>query len=139
MLFAYLIITMLKRTPLKPKKFYTIKKSPLKAKKNYILKKTELKIQNEKAKEKWEEARNKCLERDHNKCVVCGKPATQVHHIHLRSKRKDLLYFLPNLVAVCDKHHIHSGNDRYELQCQIIAMALHMTVEDLLKYAEEGK
>lgn len=147
MLFTYLIITMLKRTPLKPKKFYTLKKSPIKVKKNYILKKTELKKpedyklkkQNDKAKEKWEEARTKCLERDHNKCVVCGKPATQVHHIHLRSKRKDLLYFLPNLVAVCDKHHFHRGSENYELQCQVIAIALHMTVENLLKYAKGEK
>lgn len=147
MLFTYLIITMLKKTPLKAKKFYTLKKSPLKVKKNYSLKKTqlkkpedyELKKQSDKAKEKWEEARQKCLERDHNKCIVCGKLATQVHHIHLRSKRKDLLYFLPNLCSLCDKHHFHQGSDRYELQCQVIAIALHMSVEDLLKYAEGEK
>ena len=145
MLFTYLIITMLKRTPLKPKKFYTLKKSPIKVKKNYILKKTELKKpedsklqkQNDKAKEKWEEARKICIERYKGKCAICGKSGNQVHHIHLRSKRKDLLYNQNNLILLCDKHHMHSGSDRYELQCQIIAIALHITVEELLKKAEQ--
>ena len=145
MLFTYLIITMLKRTQLKPKKFYTLKKSPLKAKKSYTLKKTELKKpedyklkkQNDKAKEKWEEARKICIERYKGKCAICGKSGNQVHHIHLRSKRKDLLYNQNNLILLCDKHHMHSGSDRYELQCQIIAIALHITVEELLKKAEQ--
>ena len=145
MLFTYLIITMLKRTPLKPKKFYTLKKSPIKVKKNYTLKKTELKKpedyklkkQNDKAKEKWEEARQICINKYKGRCIVCGKKGTQVHHIHLRSKRKDLLYNQNNLVLVCDKHHIHSGNDRYELQCELIAMAFHISVEELLKRAEQ--
>ena len=137
---------MLKRTPLKPKKFYSLKKSPIKVKKIYILKKTqskkaedyELKKQNEKAKEKWEEARQKCLERDKNKCQICGKLATQVHHIHLRSKRKDLLYTLSNLISLCDKHHFHKGSDNYDLQCQVIAMKKGITVDELLKQAEKG-
>lgn len=136
---------MLKRTPLKPKKFYTLKKSPIKVKKTYTLKKTELKKpedyelkkQNDKAKEKWEEARKICIERYKGKCAICGKPGNQVHHIHLRSKRKDLLYNQNNLILLCDKHHMHSGSDRYELQCEIIAMALHITVEELLKKAEQ--
>lgn len=136
---------MLKKTPLKPKKFYTLKKSPLKAKKTYTLKKTELKKpedyelkkQNDKAKEKWEEARKICIERYKGKCVICGKPGNQVHHIHLRSKRKDLLYNQNNLILLCDKHHFHKAMDGYKLQCEIIAMALHITVEELLKKAEQ--
>lgn len=136
----------MKKTPLKPKKFYTLKRTPLKAKSGYILKKTqlkpsenyELKKQNDKAKERWEEARNECLKRDNNKCIICGKPATQVHHIHLRSKRKDLLYTLSNLCSLCDKHHFHKGTEKYELQCEIIAMAKHMSIEELLKFAEGG-
>lgn len=146
MVFTYLNYKMLKRTSLKPKKFYTLKKSPLKAKKSYTLKKTELKKpedyelkkQNVKAKEKWEEARQKCLERDHYKCQICGKPATQVHHIHLRSKRKDLLYTLSNLISLCDKHHFHRGSDNYDLQCQVIAMKKGISVEELLNQAEKG-
>ena len=144
MLFTYLIIKMLKRTPLKPKKFYTLKKSPLKVKK-VALKKTELKKsedyelkkQNDKAKEKWEEARNICIKRYNGRCAVCGKKGTQVHHIHLRSKRKDLLYNQNNLILLCDKHHFHRGTDNYKLQCEVIAIALHITIEELLKRAEQ--
>lgn len=136
---------MLKRTPLKPRKFYTLKKSPLKAKKTYTLKKTELKKpedyelkkQNDKAKEKWEEARQICIKRYNSKCAICGKKGTQVHHIHLRSRRKDLLYNQNNLILLCDKHHFHQGTDGYKLQCEIIAIALHVSVEELLKQAEQ--
>lgn len=145
MLFTYLINIMLKRTPLKPKKFYTLKKSPLKVKKSYTLKKTELKKpedyelkkQNDRAKEKWEEARNKCIKRDKGKCQICSKPGTQVHHIHLRSKRKDLLYNLNNLILLCDKHHFHQGMEKYNLQCELIATSKHISVEELLKQAEQ--
>ena len=132
MLFTYLIITMLKRTPIKVKKNYILKKTELKKPEDYKLKK-----QNDKAKEKWEEARKICIERYKGKCAICGKSGNQVHHIHLRSKRKDLLYNQNNLILLCDKHHMHSGSDRYELQCQIIAIALHITVEELLKKAEQ--
>ena len=126
----------MKRTPLKPKKFYALKKTPLKVKSS-LLKKTELKKQNDKAREDWEEARQRCIERDKGKCQICGKPGTQVHHIHLRSKRRDLLLNLNNLILLCDKHHFHQGTDRYALQCEVIAMAKHISVEELLKQAEK--
>lgn len=142
---------MLKRSVLKPKKKYTLKKTALKAGKNYTglkkttilknnnieLKKTELSKQNEKAKQKWEEVRKAILKRDNNKCIVCKKPATQVHHIHLRSKRKDLLYSEKNLVSLCDKCHAHRGTDNLEWVNRRIALALHMTLEELLLYAEK--
>ena len=85
----------MKKTPLK-KTNSKLKKMPLKTcskklKVSSSLGKVELKKQNEKAKARWEEVRNQVLMRDNYKCVVCGRPATQVHHIHLRSKRKDLL------------------------------------------------
>lgn len=135
---------MLKRTPLKPKKIYTLKKSPLKSKK-VSLKKTplkpaegyELKKQNEKKKEAWEKARDICIKRYKGRCRVCGKKGTQVHHIHLRSKRPDLLLNQNNLILLCDHCHFHGGSDKYELQCQVIANALHITVEELLKRAEQ--
>ena len=96
----------------------------------------ELKKQNDKAKEKWQEVRQKVLERDGGKCVVCGKPATQVHHIHLRSKRRDLVFEINNLVSLCDKHHNHISTDGlYEVN-ERIARAKHITVDELLKFAE---
>lgn len=141
---------MLKRSVLKPKKKYTLKKTKLGAGKCYTglkkistlksenteLKKTELAKQNEKAKQRWEEVRQKALIRDNHKCIVCKKPATQVHHIHLRSKRKDLLYSEKNLVSLCDKCHAHQSTDNLELVNRRIALALHMTLDELLRYAE---
>ena len=120
---------MLRRTPLKAKKV-SLKKTALR-KGNHVLKK-----QSDEAKEKWEEARKKALIRDNHKCIVCGKPATQVHHIHLRSQRKDLLYELNNLVSLCDIHHFHSAYELYKEQTVLIAKAKDISVEELLKLAE---
>ena len=104
-----------------------------------LSKETELKKQNEKSKEKWEKVRNQVLERDNYKCVVCGKPATQVHHIHLRSKRKDLMYEMNNLVSLCSHDHMHCSTDGLEEVNKRIAKALHITLEELLKFAETKK
>lgn len=151
----------MKKTPLKANKV-SLKKSPLKAKvkglkfnnkslvkssclkkgnsilsnDNNELQKTELKKQNEKAKAKWLTVREEVLKRDNHKCVVCGKHATQVHHIHLRSKRKDLIYETNNLVSLCDKHHDHQSVDGLYKVNERIARAKHMTVEELLRFAE---
>lgn len=141
---------MLKRSVLKPKKKYTLKKTKLGAGKSYTglkktstlksgnteLKKTELAKQNEKAKQRWEEVRQKVLARDNHKCVVCKKPATQVHHIHLRSKRKDLMYNMNNLVSLCSHDHGHQSTEGLEKVNIRIAKALHMTLEELLQFAE---
>lgn len=139
---------MLRKTPLKAKKV-SLKKTPLKAgngflrsnsslnKTSTLKAKTPLKKQNEEAKRKWEEIRQKVLERDKYKCIVCGKPATQVHHIHLRSKRRDLLYEMNNLVAICDEHHQHSSTEGLEKVNKRIAQALHLTLEELLAFAEK--
>lgn len=130
----------MKKTPLK-KGSLKLKKIPLKAfskglKVSSSLIKTELKKQNEKAKAKWEEIRAQVLERDNYKCVICRKPATQVHHIHLRSKRKDLLYEMNNLVSLCDKHHDHTSEDGIERVNRRIAEVKHMSLEELLLLAE---
>ena len=130
----------MKKTPLKKGNF-KLKKTPLKVyskelKVTHLSGKVELKKQNEKAKTRWEEARNKVLIRDNYKCVVCGKPATQVHHIHLRSQRKDLLYEMDNLVSLCDKHHDHQSSDGLERVNRRIAEARHITLEQLLRFAE---
>lgn len=107
-------------------------------KKTCTLKATKsLNKQSSKAKEAWQIAREKCLKRDNYKCIICGRIATQVHHIHLRSKRHDLLYNLNNLVSLCDRCHFHQGSLRYKEQTEIIARKLNLTVEELFKYAEQ--
>lgn len=136
---------MLRRTPLKSKKQTGLKRTPLnrgnKSLKNKgisLKKNMPLKKQSDDAREKWAEARQKCIERDMGRCQVCGKPGTQVHHIHLRSKRRDLLYYLPNLILLCDEHHFHSGSVKYLEQTQLIAASKYITVEQLLEEAESG-
>ncbi len=135
---------MLKRTALKSKKKITLRKTPLQIKVSYKglkhtqseLKKTELVKQNIKAKKHWEKIREQCLRRDNYKCIICKKPATQVHHIHLRSKRKDLIYVLNNLCSLCDKHHFHQGMEKYFEQTKLIADSKHISIEELLQFAE---
>lgn len=112
------------------------KTTDLQNKETNLAKNTELKKQNDKSKAKWEKVRNQVLERDNYKCVVCGKSATQVHHIHLRSKRKDLIYEINNLVSLCDRHHSHQSTEGLEQVNRRIAEAKHITVEELLKFAE---
>lgn len=139
---------MLKRTPLRPKKNYTLKRTPLKVKsaglkrsplkaKPSQLKRTPLKKQNEQYKKDWEEARKKRLEIDGEKCVVCKKKATQVHHIHLRSRRPDLILNQNNLRSLCNKHHFHIGSEKYQEQCELLARVEHITVEELLDKAQQ--
>lgn len=103
---------------------------------NKLLKRTELKKQNDKAKENWEKVREIVLQRDNYRCKICGKKATQVHHIHLRSKRRDLLYNINNLISLCDKCHFHRGSEKYFEQTKLIAYSMNMDIDDLLKYAE---
>lgn len=135
---------MLKRSILRPKKNYTLKKTPLKKgdyklKSSSVLKKndTPLKKQSDKAKELWEKVRAEIIKRDNGKCQLCGKPGTQVHHILLRSKRKDLLYSKNNLICLCDKCHNHTGTIGYMALSYRIAAKRGITVEELFKQAEK--
>lgn len=128
-------VSNLKKSPLKIKNYNGLKKTPIKQTANKLAVNTPMKKQSDSAKERWEEARKKCIARD-KVCRICGRPITQVHHIHLRSKRKDLLYHLNNLIGLCDKHHFHKGSEKYFEQCKIIADSKNMTVEELLTFAE---
>lgn len=101
-----------------------------------LKKTTAIRKQNIDSKARWEEIRQKALSRDNFRCIVCGKPATQVHHIHLRSKRKDLIYNLNNLVCLCSKHHFHQSACRYNEQTELIARVKHMNINELLQFAE---
>lgn len=51
------------------------------------------------------EARNACLERDNYKCVFCGYPADDAHHLLERRLWEDGGYYVDNLISVCEKHH----------------------------------
>jgi hypothetical protein len=57
----------------------------------------------------WGYIRQKALKRDGGKCVKCGKPASQVHHIIPVKINPKLEFELSNLESVCDEHHKHDG------------------------------
>lgn len=46
------------------------------------------------------------FERDGGKCVICGKPAADAHHILERRLFDDGGYYLDNGASVCAEHHI---------------------------------
>jgi len=43
--------------------------------------------------------------RDHNRCQVCGREATSLHHILFRSQAPSRKNDEPNLVSLCSDHH----------------------------------
>lgn len=54
----------------------------------------------------WKELREKALERDGYKCVLCGSDQNlQVHHVFLRKFHKELQGDIDNLVSLCTRDH----------------------------------
>lgn len=60
----------------------------------------------------WWSIRKKVLERDNYKCVKCGQPAQEVHHLIPLSKGGTTT--LSNLISLCkdchDRQHFHLRN-----------------------------
>ena len=50
--------------------------------------------------------RESVFSRDNNKCVFCGKPAKDAHHILERRLWDDGGYYLDNGASGCEEHHI---------------------------------
>lgn len=50
--------------------------------------------------------RNQVFKRDKYKCVFCGEPAQDAHHIIERRLWEDGGYFVDNGVSVCQEHHL---------------------------------
>lgn len=48
------------------------------------------------------------FKRDNHKCVVCGAPAIDAHHILERRLWSDGGYYLENGSSLCEKHHIEA-------------------------------
>jgi hypothetical protein len=52
-----------------------------------------------------EEFKRQVFARDRNKCVVCGAPAVDAHHLMDRKLWEDGGYYLDNGVSLCEGHH----------------------------------
>lgn len=55
-------------------------------------------------------------EQDFIPCEICSSKSTEIHHVHARSKRKDLLNDINNLMAVCRKCHEKYGDKKQWLE-----------------------
>jgi len=62
--------------------------------------------------------RNGVFERDSHKCVICGAPAKDAHHIIERRLFANGGYFLDNGASLCEKHHLEA--EMTTLECQIL-------------------
>jgi len=65
-----------------------------------------------------DEFRAAVFERDRHKCVICGKPAKDAHHIIERRLFGDGGYYLNNGVSLCEVHHIEA--EQTTLSCDEI-------------------
>lgn len=65
--------------------------------------------------------RNGVFARDGHKCVVCGEPAQDAHHIIERRLWPDGGYYLDNGASLCGTHHIDA--ERTVLSCDSIREA----------------
>jgi hypothetical protein len=65
--------------------------------------------------------RNSVFERDSHKCVICGAPAVDAHHIIERRLFPDGGYYLNNGASLCEKHHLLAEST--ELSCDDIRKA----------------
>lgn len=62
--------------------------------------------------------RNSVFERDGHKCIICGSPARDAHHIIERRLFTDGGYYLNNGASLCESHHIMA--EQTLLSCQEI-------------------
>ena len=69
--------------------------------------------------------RNGVFERDNHKCVICGDPAKDAHHIIERRLFKNGGYFLDNGASLCEKHHIEA--EMTTLECEDIRKACNIS------------
>jgi len=65
-----------------------------------------------------DEFRKQVFERDNYKCVICGKPAKDAHHIIERRLFADGGYYLDNGASLCEQHHIEA--EMTKLSCEFI-------------------
>lgn len=72
-----------------------------------------------------EQFRNQVFQRDNFKCVICGSPAQDAHHIVERRLFPDGGYYLNNGASLCGVHHLQAEST--ELSCEQIREAAGIT------------
>jgi hypothetical protein len=139
----------MKRTPLKPKKIYTLKRTPLKPGKNYKgLKKVSLKKSTssivktvEKPKYEdldkyinahdWKKVRSIGLDvfaelvklRVKYKCEICKKPGSDAHHWYYTKAHNSMTDIMPlNGICLCRKCHIKAHENFEEFKKKVLEL-----------------
>jgi hypothetical protein len=69
--------------------------------------------------------RTAVFERDGHKCVICGEPAKDAHHILERRLFPDGGYYLENGASLCFKHHIEA--EMTVIDCETVRKAAKIT------------
>lgn len=69
-----------------------------------------------------DEFREGVFKRDNHKCVICGKPAQDAHHIMEKRLFDNCGYYLDNGASLCGKHHIEA--EQTILSCEKIIFKL---------------
>ena len=75
-----------------------------------------------------DEFREGVFARDKHKCVFCGKPAQDAHHILERRLWPDSGYFLDNGASVCGEHHIKCETTEISVEDVRLACGITRTV-----------
>lgn len=71
----------------------------------------------------WKELRERVLERDEHRCVLCGSDKNlQVHHIFPRKFHKELQCDIDNLITLCTRHHWAQHEDAGCFQLAVFLM-----------------
>lgn len=65
--------------------------------------------------------RESVFQRDNHKCVICGNPAKDAHHIIERRLFEDGGYYIDNGASLCEEHHMMA--ERTILTCEEIREA----------------
>lgn len=68
-----------------------------------------------------DEFREETFKRDSFKCIICGNPAKDAHHIIERRLFSDGGYYLDNGASLCEQHHIEA--EETTLSCEKIRLS----------------
>ena len=83
------------------------------------------------------------FERDNHKCVICGEPGKDAHHILERRLWNDGGYYLNNGATLCEKHHIEAETTILDCntireKCKIDKILLPEQLYDEYEYDKWG-
>lgn len=82
-----------------------------------------------------EEFKRCVFERDQNKCIVCGQPAVDAHHIIDRSLFDNGGYYIDNGVSLCSEHHIQA--EQTLISCKELRTKAHIVNIVLPEHLDE--